>query len=66
MEVPHARSQSTPMNRKILFTADVQQGVLSVAELARRYDISRETGVKGVNRFDAQVPMVSRIVRDYP
>jgi putative transposase len=49
-------SQSTPMNQKILFVADVQRGVLSIAELARRYGISRKTAYKWVDRFQAEGP----------
>jgi len=49
-------SEFTPMDQKILFIADVQRGVLSIAELARRYGISRKTAYKWIERFREEGP----------
>ncbi|MBP6874714.1 MAG: helix-turn-helix domain-containing protein [Candidatus Eisenbacteria bacterium] len=47
---------STPTDQKILFIADVQRGVLSIAELARRYGISGKTACKWIERFREEGP----------
>jgi hypothetical protein len=36
--------ESSPLDQRVRFIADVQQGALSMSELCERYDVSRKTG----------------------
>jgi putative transposase len=44
------RSES-PMKQRMFFVDDCERGVASVAELCRRYGVSRKTGYKWLGRF---------------
>lgn len=44
------------MDQRIQFIADYQRDVFDVAELARRYDISRKTAYKWIDRYAAGGP----------
>ena len=44
------------MDQRVQFIADYQHDVLDVAELARRYGISRKTAYKWIERYDAGGP----------
>src|SRR6266508_1236451 len=43
--------ETAPMDERIAFIADHQQGLYSVTELCARYGISRKTGYKMLDRF---------------
>jgi putative transposase len=47
----------SPMTERIRFIADYQRGLCSMAELCRRYGISRTTGYKLINRFCEEGPL---------
>jgi transposase InsO family protein len=44
------------MDQRVQFIADYQRDVFDVAELARRYGISRKTAYKWIDRYDAAGP----------
>ena len=44
------------MDQRVQFIADYQRDVFAVAELARRYDISRKTAYKWIDRYAAGGP----------
>ena len=44
------------MDQRVQFIADYQHDVLDIAELARRYGISRKTAYKWIERYDAGGP----------
>jgi transposase InsO family protein len=44
------------MDQRVQFIADYQHDVFAVAELARRYGISRKTAYKWIDRYDADGP----------
>src|SRR5712691_10390660 len=44
------------MDQRVQFIADYQRDVFDVAELARRYGISRKTAYKWLDRYDAAGP----------
>ena len=46
-------SETSTMDQKRLFIKDYHRGAFSRAELCRRYEISRPTGDKWVDRFEA-------------
>lgn len=46
--------ETNPKNEKLMFIADYLKREYSVAELCRRYQISRKTGHKLINRFSAE------------
>ena len=46
-------SETSAMDQKLLFIRDYIRGTFSVAELCRRYGISRPTGYKWISRFEA-------------
>ena len=50
-EVPMPWKDSRPMDERALFVADHVRGRYSFSELCERYDISRKTGYKWVERF---------------
>jgi putative transposase len=45
------------MDQRVQFIADYQRDVFDVAELARRYGISRKTAYKWIDRYDAAGPV---------
>ncbi len=47
-------SETSTMDQKRLFIQDYMRGSFSMAELCRRYGISRPTGYKWVERFEAE------------
>jgi putative transposase len=44
------------MDQRVQFIADFQRDVFDVAELARRYGISRKTAYKWIDRYEAAGP----------
>lgn len=44
------------VDQRVQFIADVQRGVFSVAELARRYGVSRKTAYKWLDRYEGDGP----------
>jgi putative transposase len=50
-------SETSPMDQKRLFIAAHQRGALSLAELCRRYGVSRPTGYKWIQRFEEEGPL---------
>jgi putative transposase len=44
-------SQTSPMDQKTFFIADCRRGLFTVAELCRRYSISRKTAYKWIERY---------------
>ena len=44
------------MDQRVQFIADYQRDVFDVAELARRYGISRKTAYKWIDRYDVGGP----------
>ena len=44
------------MDQRVQFIADYQRDVFDVAELARRYGISRKTAYKWIDRYEAGGP----------
>ena len=44
------------MDQRVQFIADYQRGVFDIAELARRYDISRKTAYKWIERYEIGGP----------
>ena len=44
------------MDQRVQFIADCQRGVFDLAELARRYGISRKTAYKWIDRYDEAGP----------
>lgn len=49
-------SETSSMDQKRLFIAACQRGALSLAELCRRYGVSRPTGYKWIQRFEEEGP----------
>ncbi len=49
-------SETSPMDQKLLFIADCARELYSIADLCRRYGISRKTGYKWIDRFKEQGP----------
>ena len=45
-------SEISPMDQKTQFIADYQRGLFSLAELCRRFGISRKTGYKWIERYE--------------
>jgi len=43
-----------PMDERARFVLEVERAEMSVAELCRRYGISRKTGYKWIRRYRAQ------------
>ena len=48
--------ETSLMDQRVQFIADYQHDVFAVAELARRYGISRKTAYKWIDRYDAAGP----------
>ena len=49
-------NQVTPMDERTQFIADVLRHTLSISELCSRYNISRKTGYKWIQRYQAGGP----------
>src|SRR5712691_894852 len=49
-------SQTSPMDQKVRFIADYQRDLFTIAELCDRYGISRKTGYKWIERYEAEGP----------
>lgn len=47
-------NQTDPMHERHRFIADYQSGTYHITELAERYNISRKTAHKWINRFEAE------------
>ena len=47
---------SSAMDQRLLFIADYQRRVFSIAQLCRRFDVSRPTAYKWIGRYEAQGP----------
>lgn len=45
-----------PMDQKTQFLSEYRRGSLSLAELCRRYEVSRKTGYKWIGRYDVEGP----------
>ncbi len=45
-------SEMSPMDQKTQFIADYRRGLFSLAELCRRFGISRKTGYKWIERYE--------------
>ncbi len=49
-------SRTSPMNERLRFIADHQRGVFSLAELCRRFGVSRKTAYKWLERYEDEGP----------
>jgi len=49
-------SETTPMKERVRFIADFEGGLFTLSELCQRYGISRKTGYKWIERFEAEGP----------
>ena len=49
-------SETSPMDQKTQFIADVLRGRLQVSELCESYGISRKTGYKWIDRYVKEGP----------
>ena len=49
-------SETTPMDERLQFLADVRRGTDEMTVLCRRYGISRKTGYKWLARYTADGP----------
>ena len=47
-------SETSTVDQKRLFVADYQRGSFAMAELCRRYGVSRPTGYKWIQRFEGE------------
>ena len=52
------------MDQRVQFIADFQRGVFDVADLARRFGISRKTAYKWIDRYAADARPAWRIGHD--
>lgn len=48
--------EMSPVTERMRFIVDVLEGLLTIAELAARYEISRKTAYKWIERYDAGGP----------
>jgi putative transposase len=48
--------ETSPMNERLRFIADYQRELFSVSELCDRYRVSRKTGYKWIERYEAEGP----------
>jgi transposase len=46
--------ETSPMEQREKFIADLRFGLFSVLELCARYGVSRKTGYKWIERFEAE------------
>lgn len=49
-------SQTSPMDQRLQFVADYQRTPWTLTELCERFRISRKTGYKWIERFEAEGP----------
>ena len=49
-------TETEPMKERMRFVADVERGLYSMSELCERYGISRRTGYKWLERYEADGP----------
>ena len=49
-------SRTSPMDEKLRFITDYQREFFSLAELCRRFGVSRKTGYKWIERYGANGP----------
>jgi len=47
-------NEMSPMDQKTLFIADYRRQIFSMAELCRRFGVSRKTGYKWIERYEAE------------
>lgn len=50
-------AETEPMKERMRFAADVERGLYSMTEACARYGISRRTGYKWLDRYEAEGPM---------
>ena len=48
--------ETSPMDQRMQFIADYQRGLQSMTELADRFDISRKTAHKWIDRYEEAGP----------
>ena len=48
--------ETEPMKERMRFVAEVERGLYSMSELCERYGISRRTGYKWLDRYEADGP----------
>ncbi len=48
--------ETSPMDQRMQFIADYQRGLQSMTELADRFDISRKTAYKWIDRYEEAGP----------
>src|SRR5262249_61558363 len=48
--------ETEPMKERMRFVAEVERGLYSMSELCERYGISRRTGYKWLDRYEAKGP----------
>src|ERR671930_438620 len=46
--------EMSPMDQRLQFVQEVATGLFTMTELAAQYEISRKTGYKWVDRYDAE------------
>lgn len=56
-------SETSPMDQKTQFIADVLRGGLAIVELCDDYGISRKTGYKWINRYLNEAQRACAIAR---
>src|SRR5437879_4468012 len=49
-------TETEPMKERVRFVADAERGLYSMSELCERYGISRRTGYKWLERYEAEGP----------
>ena len=49
-------TETEPMKERMRFVADAERGLYSMSELCERYGISRRTGYKWIDRYEAKGP----------
>jgi transposase-like protein len=49
-------TETEPMKERMRFVADVERGLYTMSELCERYGISRRTGYKWLDRYEADGP----------
>src|SRR5712691_3318990 len=49
-------TETEPMKERVRFVADAERGLYSMSELCERYGVSRRTGYKWLERYEADGP----------
>lgn len=49
--------ETSPMDQRLRFIADLQREYLSLSELCRRFGVSRKTAYKWIERYEADDPI---------